>query len=169
MKRLFLLRHAKAGFGQDDKSRPLAKQGKKDAFRLGQYLAEKNLLPDHILCSAALRAKETFETLSEGAELSFSVTFLNELYLASEDYMTQLLHKLDPSVQAPMIIAHNPGLAIMLHNLAYTPPHDAPIIKFPPCMVSILDFDIKNWSELRHHSGYILQNILPATLNQTEN
>lgn len=160
MKRLFLLRHAKAGFGPRDQTRPLSERGKRDAFWLGQYLKRENLLPGHILCSSAVRAQESLSRLLEGAEMVIPASFCEDLYLASADHMMNQLQNLAPDIKAPMIIGHNPGLCLLFQSLA------GRSLKYPTCMTTILDFDIDIWSDLKSNSGQLLDVILPADNQQ---
>ena len=64
MKRLLLLRHAKAVPGTTktgDHGRPLNERGRLDAPRMGIAMQHKRYLPDRVLCSTALRTLETWE------------------------------------------------------------------------------------------------------------
>jgi phosphohistidine phosphatase len=59
MKKLLLMRHAKSSWDDSnvpDHERPLKKKGKKDAERMGKMLKSKELEPDLIMSSTALRA-----------------------------------------------------------------------------------------------------------------
>src|SRR5437764_227782 len=64
MRRLMLLRHAKAERaepGLRDIDRALAPAGREPAARIGAYLAGPALVPDLVVCSAAKRARQTWE------------------------------------------------------------------------------------------------------------
>ena len=63
MRRLFLVRHAKAkpSVGRDDYARKLTKRGRADAKRVAKALAARHFLPDVLIHSGAARAKETAE------------------------------------------------------------------------------------------------------------
>ena len=57
---LLILRHAKSDWGTDaltDFERPLAKRGKKDAPRVGKWLRDQALVPDHVV--SAVRGVES--------------------------------------------------------------------------------------------------------------
>ena len=59
---LLVLRHGKSDWTTDaptDFERPLAPRGRKAAKRMGQWLRQNKLLPDHIVSSTAKRAKQT--------------------------------------------------------------------------------------------------------------
>ena len=68
MKNLLLMRHAKSSFEDNQASdfeRGLNKRGEKDAPRMGKLLKEKDLVPDLILCSKAVRTAKTAEIVAE--------------------------------------------------------------------------------------------------------
>src|SRR5690348_1369565 len=71
---LHLLRHAHAGDpeawqGPDD-LRPLSKRGRRQAERLGAFLAEHEIRPDVIVSSPKLRAQQTADRVAEALGLS---------------------------------------------------------------------------------------------------
>lgn len=65
---VYLLRHAHAGdpakWTGDDAERPLSAKGRKQAERLGRFLAERGFQPDAIVTSPKLRARETAELVA---------------------------------------------------------------------------------------------------------
>ena len=60
-KTLIVLRHAKAGWpdAADDHARPLAERGHAQAPAAGDWLREHDLVPDAVVCSDALRTRQT--------------------------------------------------------------------------------------------------------------
>ena len=67
MSRLYLLRHAKAGWalpGMRDFDRPLDASGHADAEAIGAAMRAGGYVPDLMLCSTARRARETLEGLA---------------------------------------------------------------------------------------------------------
>ena len=54
---LLLLRHARSDWSvrSDDFHRPLQTEGKRDAQRLGSWLMQQGLVPDHVVSSPAER------------------------------------------------------------------------------------------------------------------
>src|SRR5262245_47015244 len=64
MSRLYLLRHAKAGWAQPgmrDFDRPLEPLGRTDADSIGAAMRANAYIPDLVLCSTAKRARETLD------------------------------------------------------------------------------------------------------------
>ena len=64
--RLLIVRHAEAAPGKPDALRPLTPEGREQARALGERLRARNLLPDAVLTSPLLRARETAEALELG-------------------------------------------------------------------------------------------------------
>ena len=65
---LYLLRHAKSSWSDDrldDHDRPLAKRGDDAVVRLRRYVAATGIAPDLVLCSTAVRAKQTLEPIAK--------------------------------------------------------------------------------------------------------
>ena len=86
MKTLLLLRHAKSSWKDEsltDHDRPLNKRGKKTAPLMGHLLREKNLVPDLVVSSTAVRARSTAEAAAEACGYPGEITLTDELYLAT--------------------------------------------------------------------------------------
>jgi phosphohistidine phosphatase len=119
MHQLHLLRHAKSSWDDDadDHARPLNRRGREAARLIGQTLPKVVGSLDLVLCSSALRARETAELALAGFAKPPPVRHEDELYLASADRLVERLRQLEESVGSVMIVGHNPGLhelAIML-------------------------------------------------------
>jgi phosphohistidine phosphatase len=68
MKTLFLIRHAKSSWDDTtlpDKDRPLNDRGRRDAPKMGERLAKRDVKPDLILSSPAVRALRTAEIIAK--------------------------------------------------------------------------------------------------------
>lgn len=112
--RLYLLRHAKAGWalpGVRDFDRPLDASGVADAEMMGTLMRIRNYTPDLTLCSNAKRARQTLEGLAGHTDTG-RVLFLDTLY--SEDaaaYLAAVRDNGRPGSGGPdslLIIGHNP-------------------------------------------------------------
>lgn len=162
MKRLFLLRHAKAGFGQTDHNRPLAPRGQKDSLWLGQYLKKSQKMPDHIYCSAAQRTLETASQIQAGSSTVITTSHHEDLYLASNHHIKTFIHNISPEIASAMIIGHNPGLSQLFQNLVATPPSDYRSLKYPTCTLAVLDFDVTEWAQIANHTGKLVKLIISS-------
>ncbi|RWP51516.1 histidine phosphatase family protein [Mesorhizobium sp.] len=109
MSKLYLLRHAKAGWalpGMRDFDRPLDASGLADAETMGAVMRARNYIPDLTLCSKAKRALQTLEGLAGHTDTG-RVLFLDTLY--SEDaafYLNVIRGNGGPG--SLLVIGHNP-------------------------------------------------------------
>jgi phosphohistidine phosphatase len=116
MHRLHLLRHAKSSRdeGIDDKERPLSRRGRDDSRRIGETLPTGVGTVDLVLCSSALRTRETAELVLAAFKPPPRILYEDALYLAGAKVLLRRLAQLDESAGSVLVIAHNPGL----HELA---------------------------------------------------
>jgi phosphohistidine phosphatase len=116
MHRLHLLRHAKSSRdeGIDDKERPLSRRGRDDSRRIGETLPAGIGKVDLVLCSSALRTRETAELVLAGFKPRPHILFEDAIYLAGAKALLRRLGQLGESEGSVLVIGHNPGL----HELA---------------------------------------------------
>lgn len=122
---LFILRHSKSDWdanGFSDHDRPLNLRGQQDAQQLAVWLKQKSLYPDRVICSTALRAKQTIQPIIEELDIDDGeVRYDDKLYLASLRDLLMVLSKRDPAKSRMMIVGHNPGLDELVSYLAAGP------------------------------------------------
>lgn len=115
------MRHAKAAWplGVEDFERPLAQRGHDEAKLAGKWLVENNVVPDFILCSAALRTRQTCtwvcQQLGDKAptpKLEYS------LYSASAKQILADINQTLETVTTLMVITHMPGVQELALRLA---------------------------------------------------
>ena len=122
--RLILLRHAKSDWYsgvQGDFDRPLARRGREDAPRIGQWMKTNGIIPDLILCSPAVRARETLATVNEKLDARH-IVYEDALYGASLGALLGLVEEYSRDYSNFMITGHNPGLDELLRFLCRTRP-----------------------------------------------
>ena len=121
-RRLILLRHAKSDWPDvPDQDRPLAKRGRRDAPRIGRWLHEHSYQPDVVVCSAALRTRQTWDLVAPELGGSPAVRFEPRAYAASALTLLYLAQELPTRYRTALFIAHNPGLSELAASLAAPP------------------------------------------------
>ena len=146
MKTLLIFRHAKSSWDDPnlpDQERPLSPRGRKDAPRVGKLLHKQELLPDLVLCSSALRTRQTAELALKEAGYTREVRVVDELYAAAPEAILEALATLPDAVQRVMVIGHNPGLEELLF---YLTGERQPL---PTAALAQIDLPIQSWSEMR--------------------
>jgi phosphohistidine phosphatase len=116
------MRHAKSdwsGSGVSDFNRPINKRGHKNAKRIGQWMVENNRIPQQIISSSALRAKQTTELVEKQliAVEPVKVFFDKDLYLASAETLIESIQLYKKEFNSLMLVAHNPGMEQLLNML----------------------------------------------------
>jgi phosphohistidine phosphatase len=154
MKTLLLLRHAKSSWKQTeihDHDRPLNKRGKKDAPKVGQYLKEKNLVPDLILSSTARRARDTAQAVLEESGFSGQVDLHQDLYLSDTSCYLDILRSLPDEANRVLVVGHNPDMEDLLTLLTDVTHHLT-----TACLAQV-DLPITSWQELNEATDGRLQ------------
>jgi phosphohistidine phosphatase len=169
MRRLFLIRHAKAepSVGRDDYDRRLTDRGRADARRIAAGLAARRMLPDLLVHSGAARAKETAEILA--AEWPRRVELLEDvgLYDASETTLFAHTRALPETRRRVGLVGHNPGLGALATALAGSgaePELRRLAAKYPTGAVAALDFSVDSWGDVERRSAMLALYLTPSEL-----
>lgn len=162
MLRLTLFRHAKSSWRDpdlDDFDRPLNKRGREAAPRMAAFMRKQELAPDLVLCSSAVRTRQTWDLLAPAFPDDTTVRFEKRLYLATSDILLARLRRLPKDVRHVLLIGHNPGLHFLALELAGRGAPDdleALATKFPTCALAVIDVDMPRWDELSEGVGRLV-------------
>lgn len=116
---LILVRHAHAqgaASGQDDLARALSATGIAEARAAGNWLRQQGAVPDHAVCSPAVRARATCSEL----EAALGLAPAREDARIYEATPATLLRLLDDHADARclLVVGHNPGLETLVALLS---------------------------------------------------
>lgn len=174
MKRLLILRHAKAVPAEDaadDAARALSPRGHGDAARLGAWLLAHDMVPARALCSPARRTRETFEDVSKAFGQMPKAAFPEALYLASAPSLLAQLRKAADDAPSLMLVGHNPGLENLALHLVRKPTSEADTKHLramaeglPTCALAVFDFDIAHFKQLAAGDGELVAYVRPKDL-----
>ena len=145
MKTLLIMRHAKSSWKDKDtkdRKRPLSKRGKHNAPQMGKLLLEKELIPELILTSSALRARQTADLLAEAMQYQGEIREIDDLYMAEADEILGVLKDVPNGLERIMIIGHNPGLESLLPMLT------GHIEALPTAAIAYLSLPVDEWKKV---------------------
>ena len=172
MKRLFLLRHAKAvpaESGVEDFERTLMLSGMQDAGAMARYLRKSGYAAQLILSSSSARTAQTAELVAQ--ELECEVEYRDALYLAEPAKILAAVRGAPVAIPSLMMVGHKPGFEALATLLAREPVrrkerarHEALEEKFPTCALAILDFDIGRWRDVSPGTGKLVDFVRPKDL-----
>jgi phosphohistidine phosphatase len=143
MKNLYLLRHADAELlAQQDKDRQLSEAGHTEAEAVAKVFAEKAIVLDAILCSSAIRTRQTCAHFLQLLNGKPAPQYLEELYNTDLETYLEVLKGLDGSYNAVLLIGHNPVITELASYLTGQPCH------FSTGVLKYLELDVKSWAKV---------------------
>jgi phosphohistidine phosphatase SixA len=166
---VYLMRHAQAHRGGSGKDidRALTAEGVAACERLHRYLSMADVDPDIVLCSTALRARQTLDAISPVVGGRAEVAHLQEVYEGNADALAQRLRQTRAEVRRVMVVGHNPALPRLVEKL--TGESSLKSSKgFPSPALAILELCDASWLALaegscRLHSLVAASDLSPLT------
>jgi phosphohistidine phosphatase len=172
VKNILLLRHAKSTWnipGQNDHDRSLNERGERAARTMATHIVTKAPRPDLILCSTAMRTRQTLAALVTAlASPAPPISLEKQLYLASESELLERLQALPEDVATALLIGHNEGIGELAVGLAGQGPAEALQRlqeKYPTGALAILALGQGPWSALAPGSCELLAFVRPRDLD----
>lgn len=135
------MRHAKSAYptGVADHQRPLAPRGVREAGLAGEWLRTNLPDIDHVLCSSAVRTRETLGHTG----LSASVSYSDRLYGATPGAMIDEINQVAHDVATLLVLGHEPTVSQVALGLASIHGSDREAadqicLKFPTSAIAVL-------------------------------
>jgi len=169
MRRLFVIRHAKAEphVGRGDHERRLTGRGRDDARQVAEALAARRMLPDLLIHSGAARARETAEIMAAAWRGKVALQEDDGLYDASLTTLLAHTRALPRGRECVGLVGHNPSLgelAAALTGSGAAPDLRRLAAKYPTGAVAVLEFAVERWEDVERHSGLLALYLTPGGL-----
>ena len=146
IKELFLARHAKSSWDDPtiyDHDRPLNERGFRNAPEMGRRFSDREVSPDALISSTALRARTTAEIMAISLNCPKDGIVLDcALYHASATELQEYIGGLDDAHFSVMLFGHNPGMTSLVSHL-----FGLALDNLPTCGVVHLNFSVESWVE----------------------
>lgn len=156
MKSLLLLRHAKSSWKDPelaDHDRPLNKRGKRNAPRMGEFIAAEGLLPDLLVSSTAVRAQQTARLVADHCGYGDPILTADELYPTTVPGCVSVLKMVRDDVGSVLLVAHNPGLEEFAEHLC------GQYERMQTCVLMRFAVLLDRWSDFTEDTRAELQNV----------
>jgi phosphohistidine phosphatase len=163
VKQLHILRHAKSSWDDPDLAdheRPLAPRGEKAAVRIAEYARSKGIAPELVLCSTAVRARQTLAALLPVLSGDVEIRLEDVLYGAGVDTALARLHDVDEVVGSVLVVGHNPTLHELA--LALTGREDA-LERFPTGALASIALTT-SWADIAEGGADLVAFVVPREL-----
>jgi phosphohistidine phosphatase len=153
MKTLILMRHAKSSWaspGLGDHDRPLNKRGEAAAPVMARWLADRGLVPDRVLCSSALRTRQTAEHMRTAVPEMPEPVAAPGLYHASPGAILAAVRQSPPEAGVVLVVVHEPGISAAASRLSDgTGPAEFldALGHFPTAAVAVLEAPVGDWAD----------------------
>lgn len=154
--RLIVMRHAKAGElpGGPDFERALRPRGLRDSAAAGRWLAGRGLRPDSVICSAARRARQTWQHVAPELGGEIPVSAQRQLYQAGARGVLEIIRQTGADVTTLMYIGHNPAAVELVALLTGTEP------EFPAAAIAVVGL-AGDWPGLAEGAGELVASFAP--------
>lgn len=170
MKRLIVMRHAKSSWadtGMDDFDRPLNARGKRSAVLMGKWLIQKKMCtPEHAIVSPARRTLQTWNEITQIIG-RIPTDETSDLYLADRSTLLNAVANA-PSVEAVLILAHQPGIGEFAARLLAQSPSTPEFDRYPTAATAVIDFEASSWKEVTWGTGRLAEFAVPRQLEGAE-
>jgi phosphohistidine phosphatase len=158
---LYLLRHAKSSWKDAslrDFERPLKGRGRDAAEQIGRRLAAEKSHPQLVVCSPAVRTRETAEIVLKHSNIRADVTFDERIYEASLRDLLHVVADIPDGKQVAMMIGHNPGFEELVSFLSGEHRH------MPTCALAKIRLEVASWKDVKAGEGTLEWFITPKEL-----
>jgi phosphohistidine phosphatase len=130
-------------------------------------MVQRALVPDLVLCSAALRAVETWQAVSAVLGRDVEVDVREDIYHAGPGEILDTIRALPGEVGSVLLVGHNPAFEDLALALAGNGEDEALKElerKYPTGALAVLDFQAQDWDEVREGAGWLRAFIRPKDL-----
>ena len=155
MKQLLIVRHAKSDwndFSLSDFDRPLNSRGEKNAPEMAARLVKKEIIPQQIVSSPALRAITTakhFASILGIAEREIVET--EDIYEAMPSTLLQVINNLNESSSFTALFGHNPGVTGIINDLCGIDLGD-----ISTCGMALINLPFDSWKMVSKGTGELV-------------
>jgi phosphohistidine phosphatase len=117
---LVILRHAKAEPPERyarDVDRPLSERGHRDAAAAGAWLVDAGFVADLVLCSPAVRTRETWQEVGAKFDGEPAVVYETILYTGGTSDALELVKSTQPDAASVLVVGHDPTVSVLTRLL----------------------------------------------------
>jgi phosphohistidine phosphatase len=165
---LLLLRHAKSSWGDPglaDEDRPLAPRGERAADRMRDYIASEGLEPELVLCSSALRARQTLARVLPALGTELQIHIEPVLYTFEAGVLIDRLGRISSDVTSVLLVGHNPAMQDLATRVAdHGDALPDALRKYPTGGLSEITFGDGTWDSLAKRPGELARFVAPRDL-----
>ena len=128
-------------------------------------MKDKSFEPSIVLCSSALRARQTWEIVAPAFPRRTVIEIVPGLYQAGKEELISRLRHLPRGASSVLLIGHNPALQKLVLRLASESAQLQLIReKFPTAALAVLEARINDWEDLEPAATELADFVTPKRL-----
>lgn len=165
-RRLVLLRHAQAEHhgGLSDEMRTLHPSGRRQAAHVGHHLAAAGVVPDLVICSIAVRTRQTWELVASALGARPPVEYSEDLYGSGISGTLEIVTGIPKEARTVLVVGHEPVMSGVAYVLAGPGSDSAAVARVrvgvPTGTYSVLEVD-RPWDRLERGSATLTTVFVP--------
>jgi len=129
------------------------------------YLDAEDIRPELVLCSSALRTRETLARILPGLGPELTVRIEPSVYSFEADQLLERLREVPRDVGSVMLVGHNPAMQELAAVIAAEGDRLDELRRgFPTAALAELDLRVGSWRELAPGTGRLTRFIVPREL-----
>jgi phosphohistidine phosphatase len=133
-------------------------RGRDAAKQIGKRLGGEKPQPELVVCSPAVRTRETASIVLKHAHLKVDLNFEERIYEASLRDLLQVVAAIADGKQVVLMIGHNPGFEELVAYLS------GEHRRMPTCGLAKIRLDAESWKDVRAGEGTLEWFIVPKEL-----
>jgi phosphohistidine phosphatase len=163
MKILLLLRHGKSDWTADlaDHDRPLAPRGRDAAGRIGRFLADLGQVPERVVSSTAVRARDTAKRAAKVGEWVPEIETTDEFYGIDPDRLLAWIHGVEEPAGSLLLVGHQPTWSMFAEGLI-----GGGNLRFPTAALARINLHVERWADVYPGCGELVWYQIPRVLKR---
>ena len=152
MRSIIIFRHGKSDWDaiyDRDHDRPLSKRGLKASKKMGQYLNKIHQIPEIVISSSAIRAKNTAKLALEHGNWSSKLVIETKIYGGTSEALLRIVYSIEDKYQSICIVGHEPTCSSFISLCTY---HSQ---RFTTASMARINFKINSWREIEFGKGIL--------------
>ncbi|MDT8321482.1 MAG: hypothetical protein RQ826_13235, partial [Xanthomonadales bacterium] len=134
---------------------------------MGRLLARSGPVPAYVLCSSAVRARQTWAHVAAQLAGEIEVQYLEAVYRSGPSGLIAMIQRFPELADPAMIVGHNPvmqTLARQLTRVEDSPERRLLLYKFPTAALAQIEFEVSDWREVEPGGGRLVRFVRPRDL-----
>ncbi len=159
-KSIILYRHAKSDWNADygsDHERQLNERGIKSAEIMGKVLALSNQVPDLVITSTAVRAKQTIQLSIEAGGWKCDVKEDEKIYNEDTGAVIEIIKSISNKYSNVMLVGHEPKWSSLTSMMI-----GGGDITFPTAAMSKIEYQVDDWKDIEYRTGQLKWLLQPS-------